>query len=306
MRITPVTYAVEDAEIFFSTWENSDAVRNTRRDGRASVLIDKADEPYAGVHDTGRAHAQSETITGGSTERTVPPRYRLRRLTIRTRCSPWTPRSPPGASSLQPITDRKVHTQRFQQLVDGIHVAATTERHCRTKGSSLLGLRICPLSAGHAPKVQAGTAVRSGRSSRQTPRPDGAMHPEAMPGGSFNQTNTPSTGQRQGRGRHRAQRCRGLGKGHRGWLVETARPGRPGLCDRRLRSRRLPVIGTTTLLNIRRTRNRSRSHYPPRTRCGEAVRAVDECRRQHDRVVLSAGPLTVPRSSAGSLCVTFL
>ena len=63
MRITPLTYAVEDAEIVFSTWENSDAVRNIRRDGRASVLIDKADEPYAGVHYTGRAHAQSETIT---------------------------------------------------------------------------------------------------------------------------------------------------------------------------------------------------------------------------------------------------
>ena len=63
MRITPLTYAVEDAEIIFSTWENSDAVRNIRRDGRASVLIDKADEPYAGVHYTGRANAQSETTT---------------------------------------------------------------------------------------------------------------------------------------------------------------------------------------------------------------------------------------------------
>jgi nitroimidazol reductase NimA-like FMN-containing flavoprotein (pyridoxamine 5'-phosphate oxidase superfamily) len=63
MRITPLTYGVEDAEIVFSTWENSDAVRNIRRDGRASVLIDKADEPYAGVHYTGRAHAQSETTT---------------------------------------------------------------------------------------------------------------------------------------------------------------------------------------------------------------------------------------------------
>jgi hypothetical protein len=63
MRITPLTYGVEGAEIVFSTWENSDAVRNIRRDGRASVLIDKADAPYAGVHYTGRAHAQPETTT---------------------------------------------------------------------------------------------------------------------------------------------------------------------------------------------------------------------------------------------------
>ena len=63
MRITPLTYGMEGAEIVFSTWENSAAVRNIRRDGRASVLIDKADEPYAGVHCTGRAHAQSETFT---------------------------------------------------------------------------------------------------------------------------------------------------------------------------------------------------------------------------------------------------
>ena len=59
MRITPLTYGVEDAEIVFSTWENSDAVRNIRRDARASVLIDKADPPYAGVHYTGRAHASA-------------------------------------------------------------------------------------------------------------------------------------------------------------------------------------------------------------------------------------------------------
>ena len=63
MRITPLTYGVEDAEIVFSTWENSDAVRNIRRDARASVLIDKDDPPYAGVHYTGRAHASPETTT---------------------------------------------------------------------------------------------------------------------------------------------------------------------------------------------------------------------------------------------------
>lgn len=63
MRITPLTYAVDDAEIVFSTWENSDAVRNIRRDARASVLIDRTDQPYAGVHYTGRAEARPETTT---------------------------------------------------------------------------------------------------------------------------------------------------------------------------------------------------------------------------------------------------
>jgi hypothetical protein len=47
----------------FSTWQNSDAVRNLRRDGRASVLIDKVDQPYAGVHYTGWAQAGPETCT---------------------------------------------------------------------------------------------------------------------------------------------------------------------------------------------------------------------------------------------------
>ena len=63
MRITPLTYAVKDGEIIFSTWENSDAVRNLHRDTRASVLIDKADQPYAGVHYIGRAQAEPETST---------------------------------------------------------------------------------------------------------------------------------------------------------------------------------------------------------------------------------------------------
>jgi len=63
VRITPLTYAVEDDEIVFSTWENSEAVRNIRMEGGASVLIDKADPPYAGVHYTGRATASPETTT---------------------------------------------------------------------------------------------------------------------------------------------------------------------------------------------------------------------------------------------------
>ena len=64
IRMTPLTYATsEDGEIIFSTWQNSDAVRNVRRDGRASVLIDKADQPYAGVHYTGHAETGPETST---------------------------------------------------------------------------------------------------------------------------------------------------------------------------------------------------------------------------------------------------
>jgi hypothetical protein len=55
IRITPMTYGVDEGDIIFSTWKNSDAVRNTRRDGTASVLIDKADQPYAGVHYNGHA-----------------------------------------------------------------------------------------------------------------------------------------------------------------------------------------------------------------------------------------------------------
>ena len=60
--MTPLTYGVEDGDIIFSTWRNSDAVRNARRNGTASVLIDKADQPYAGVHYTGRA----EVLGGGA------------------------------------------------------------------------------------------------------------------------------------------------------------------------------------------------------------------------------------------------
>ena len=63
LRITPMTYAVDDGDIIFSTWENSDAVRNARRDGTASVLIDKSDQPYAGVHYTGNAQVLGNDIT---------------------------------------------------------------------------------------------------------------------------------------------------------------------------------------------------------------------------------------------------
>ena len=63
IRITPLTYAVDEGDIIFSTWKNSDAVRNTLRGGAASVLIDKADQPYAGVHYTGQARVLDDDIT---------------------------------------------------------------------------------------------------------------------------------------------------------------------------------------------------------------------------------------------------
>ena len=62
IRMTPLTYAVdENGDVLFTTWQESDAVRNLGRDLRASVLIDKVDEPYAGVHYTGHAQAMPET-----------------------------------------------------------------------------------------------------------------------------------------------------------------------------------------------------------------------------------------------------
>jgi hypothetical protein len=63
IRITPLTYAVDGDDIIFSTWQNSDAVRNARRTGTASVLIDKPDTPYAGVHYTGHAQVLGNDIT---------------------------------------------------------------------------------------------------------------------------------------------------------------------------------------------------------------------------------------------------
>ena len=62
VRMTPLTYGVgEDDEIIFSTWQNSAAVRNLQLDSRASVLIDKVDQPYSGVHYTGEAETDRRT-----------------------------------------------------------------------------------------------------------------------------------------------------------------------------------------------------------------------------------------------------
>lgn len=63
IRMTPLTYGVENGDIIFSTWQNSDAVRNARRSPRASVLIDRTEQPYAGVHYTGRAEVLGDDIT---------------------------------------------------------------------------------------------------------------------------------------------------------------------------------------------------------------------------------------------------
>jgi hypothetical protein len=64
VRMTPLTYAAnDDGEIVFTTWEDSSAVRNLQRDRRASVLIDKVDQPYAGVHYTGDADTGPEVLT---------------------------------------------------------------------------------------------------------------------------------------------------------------------------------------------------------------------------------------------------
>ena len=64
VRMTPLTYAVgEGDEIVFSTWEDSAAVRNLQRNPQASVLVDKVDQPYAGVHYTGTAETGPEQLT---------------------------------------------------------------------------------------------------------------------------------------------------------------------------------------------------------------------------------------------------
>ena len=64
VRMTPLTYAVgEGDEIVFSTWEDSAAVRNLQRNPEASVLVDKVDQPYAGVHYTGTAETGPEELT---------------------------------------------------------------------------------------------------------------------------------------------------------------------------------------------------------------------------------------------------
>jgi PPOX class probable F420-dependent enzyme len=63
VRVTPLVYAVEGDDIVFTTWRDSTAVRNLQRDSRASVLIDHAEQPYSGVHFTGTATTEPETLS---------------------------------------------------------------------------------------------------------------------------------------------------------------------------------------------------------------------------------------------------
>jgi general stress protein 26 len=46
----------------FSTWKDSAAVRNASRDPRSSVLIDRAERPFAGVHYTGTAEVVADDV----------------------------------------------------------------------------------------------------------------------------------------------------------------------------------------------------------------------------------------------------
>jgi PPOX class probable F420-dependent enzyme len=64
IRISPMHYGMQDGDVIFSTWKNSAAVRNVRRTGTASVLIDRPEQPVAGVHYTGRAEVLADDEAG--------------------------------------------------------------------------------------------------------------------------------------------------------------------------------------------------------------------------------------------------
>jgi hypothetical protein len=57
-------YGTDAGDVVFSTWKNSAAVRNVRRDKEASVLIDRAEAPFAGVHYTGTAEVLADDEAG--------------------------------------------------------------------------------------------------------------------------------------------------------------------------------------------------------------------------------------------------
>lgn len=62
IRITPLGYAFVDGAILFSTWDRSDAAANLRRDPSASVLIDRPDPPYCGIHYVGTAEVAADSL----------------------------------------------------------------------------------------------------------------------------------------------------------------------------------------------------------------------------------------------------
>lgn len=60
IRITPLWYEATDGVIRFNTFEDTDAVRNLRRDPGASLLVDNTEFPYRGVHFIGEAEVDDE------------------------------------------------------------------------------------------------------------------------------------------------------------------------------------------------------------------------------------------------------
>jgi PPOX class probable F420-dependent enzyme len=55
IRITPIWFGAENGTILMSTWEDTAAVKNLKRDPKCSLLIDTTDFPYTGVHYWGSA-----------------------------------------------------------------------------------------------------------------------------------------------------------------------------------------------------------------------------------------------------------
>ena len=56
ISITPIWYGYQDGTFLMSTWENTRAVRNIKKNPKCSMMIDFVDsQPYYGVHYQGRA-----------------------------------------------------------------------------------------------------------------------------------------------------------------------------------------------------------------------------------------------------------
>ncbi len=55
IRITPIWFGHRDGALLMSTFEDSAAVRNIKRNPKCSVLVDSVDWPYIGVHFWGAA-----------------------------------------------------------------------------------------------------------------------------------------------------------------------------------------------------------------------------------------------------------
>ena len=55
VRITPIWFGAEDGSLVMNTFENSQLVRNLKRNPRCSMVIDSVEWPYTGVHMWGAA-----------------------------------------------------------------------------------------------------------------------------------------------------------------------------------------------------------------------------------------------------------